>query len=74
MGTELMEISHTSGTVGLPKLITWTHAFAASYIRQASLDPPPGYESQDRMFQKKRIFITFPPYNVRLYAQCDVPD
>lgn len=29
-----------------------------------SMDPPPGYESQDRMYQGNRVFITFPAFHV----------
>ncbi|KAI4184413.1 MAG: hypothetical protein LQ346_006125 [Caloplaca aetnensis] len=28
-----------------------------------SMDPPPGYESQDRMYQGNRVFITFPAFH-----------
>lgn len=29
-----------------------------------NLEPPKGFESQDRMIQGKRVFITFPPFHV----------
>lgn len=31
-----------------------------------SLDPPSGFESQDRMYQGNRVFITFPAFHVGL--------
>lgn len=29
-----------------------------------SLKPPSGYESQDKVYQGKRVFLTFPPFHV----------
>ena len=57
-------VVHTSGSTGIPKPLIYTHAFAATNTNMMSLDPPPGYESQDRMYQGKRVFITFPPFHV----------
>lgn len=28
------------------------------------LDPPEGFESQTRIYEGKRVFITFPPFHV----------
>lgn len=49
----------------MPKHLIYTHATAAANIKMLSLDPPDGYESQDRMFHGKRVFVTFPPFHVR---------
>ena len=57
-------VVHTSGSTGIPKPLLYTHATAATNTEMMSLNPPSGYESQDRMYQGKRVFITFPPYRV----------
>ncbi|KAL8994171.1 MAG: hypothetical protein Q9169_005790 [Polycauliona sp. 2 TL-2023] len=44
-------IVHTSGTTGIPKPIIYTHATAAANMKMISLDPPPGFESQDKLYQ-----------------------
>lgn len=31
-----------------------------------ALDPPQGFESQDRMLLGKRVFLMFPPFHVGL--------
>lgn len=55
---------HTSGSTGMPKPIVWTHEWAAAYYNMIQLDPPVGYESQDRLFQANRVFFLFPPFHV----------
>ena len=57
-------VVHTSGSTGVPKPLIYTHATAAANTSMMSLEPPDGYESQDRICQGKRIFITFPPFHV----------
>ena len=55
---------HTSGSTGLPKPVVWSHDFAAAYAKMIQLDPPAGYESQDRLFQANRMFFMLPPFHV----------
>ncbi|CAL8579337.1 hypothetical protein XPA_005087 [Xanthoria parietina] len=62
-GREPLFIVHTSGSTGIPKPITYSHATAAANISMLSLDPPSGFESQDRMYQGNRVFITFPAFH-----------
>ena len=54
---------HTSGSTGLPKPIVWSHAFAAAYVKMTQLDPPSGFESQDRLFQANRLLFMLPPFH-----------
>ena len=54
---------HTSGSTGLPKPIIWSHAFAAAYVKMTQLDPPTGFESQDRLFQANRLLFMLPPFH-----------
>ena len=54
---------HTSGSTGLPKPIVWSHAFAAAYVKMSQLDPPSGFESQDRLFQANRLLFMLPPFH-----------
>ncbi|KAM0155075.1 hypothetical protein ACHAPG_006093 [Botrytis cinerea] len=42
----------------------WTHETAQRMIALMALDPPAGYESQHRMYEGKRVFLTFPPFHV----------
>lgn len=61
-------VVHTSGSTGIPKPLLYTHATAATNTKMMSLDPPDGYESQDRMYQGNRVFITFPPFHVSVMS------
>ncbi|KAK3174025.1 putative NRPS-like protein biosynthetic cluster [Lepraria neglecta] len=63
--SEPLFVVHTSGSTGIPKPLTYTHASAAANTKMMSLDPPVGYESQDKVYQGKRVFISFPPFHVR---------
>ncbi|KAI4195888.1 MAG: hypothetical protein LQ350_006928 [Teloschistes chrysophthalmus] len=36
---------------------------AIADMKMITLEPPPGYESQDRMFQGNRVFMTLPPFH-----------
>ena len=63
---EPLFVIHTSGSTGIPKPLTYTHATAATNITMMSLSPPQGYESQDRLYQGNRVFVTFPPFHVSL--------
>ena len=78
--SEPLFVVHTSGSTGLPKPLLYTHATAATNVSMMSLNPPAGYQSQDRVYQAKRVFITFPPFHVGsdylvstscLLANCD---
>ena len=62
--SEPLFVVHTSGSTGMPKPLVYTHATAATNTKMMSLDPPVGYESQDRVYQGKRVFIAFPPFHV----------
>ena len=57
---------HTSGSTGLPKPVIWSHDYAVTYLKAIQLDPPPGFESQDRIFQANRMFFMLPPFHVSL--------
>ncbi|CAG8981235.1 hypothetical protein HYALB_00003833 [Hymenoscyphus albidus] len=50
-------VFHTSGSTGVPKPVTWNHDYAASYFTMIQLDPPSGYESNDRLVQANRVFL-----------------
>ena len=63
---EPLFVIHTSGSTGIPKPLTYTHATAATNTAMMSLKPPQGYESQDRLYRGKRVFVTFPPFHVSL--------
>ncbi|KAF7934870.1 uncharacterized protein EAE98_002915 [Botrytis deweyae] len=56
-------VVHTSGSTGFPKPMIWTHETAQRNIVLMALDPPAGYESQHRMYEGKRVFLTFPPFH-----------
>lgn len=62
--SEPLFVVHTSGSTGMPKPLVYAHATAATNTKMMSLDPPVGYESQDRVYQGKRVFIAFPPFHV----------
>ncbi|KAF2165379.1 hypothetical protein M409DRAFT_24229 [Zasmidium cellare ATCC 36951] len=57
---EPLVMVHTSGTTGTPKLITWTHAYAAAYSAWAQEPPPPGCENTVNFLRKSRCFTPFP--------------
>lgn len=46
-----------------PNLI-YTHDTAARNMTMVSMDPPSGSISQVKMYQDKRVFMTFPPFHV----------
>ncbi|TGO49101.1 hypothetical protein BCON_0221g00130 [Botryotinia convoluta] len=56
-------VMHNSGSSGFPKPMIWTHETAQRNIALMALDPPAGYESQHRMYEGKRVFLTFPPFH-----------
>lgn len=55
--------SHTSGSTGIPKPITWTHETIKRYIRAASLNAPEGYISQETLLTGKRQFLCLPLFH-----------
>ncbi|KAL9023247.1 MAG: hypothetical protein Q9196_007318, partial [Gyalolechia fulgens] len=57
---EPLVVLHTSGTTAVPKPITFSHDFAASYIQWSQLVPPPGYESQVSLAQSNRFLVSVP--------------
>ena len=63
---EPLVVVHTSGTTAVPKPIIYTHDFGASYIQQAQLEPPPGFESQTALIQANCLFVTLPFFHVGL--------
>lgn len=66
-GNEPLMIIHTSGSTGIPKPLIWTHEVGARCMRMVSMDAPDGYDSQDRsLVHGKRMFMTFPPFHVRI--------
>ncbi|KAF2463873.1 putative AMP-binding enzyme [Lindgomyces ingoldianus] len=52
-------IFHTSGTTGLPKLVTYTHQMMAS-LDAAELMPDGNEETMNRHFEKKRWYTPLP--------------
>ncbi|RFU34116.1 hypothetical protein B7463_g2194, partial [Scytalidium lignicola] len=60
---EPLIVFHTSGSTGMPKPVIWSHDFAASYIKSIQIDPPEGFESQEKLFQCNRVFFLLPPFH-----------
>ncbi|TVY56661.1 Non-canonical non-ribosomal peptide synthetase FUB8 [Lachnellula cervina] len=60
---EPLVVFHTSGSTGLPKPIIWTHGYASSVSNLIQMDPPEGYNSQERLYQANRVFVMFPPFH-----------
>ncbi|TVY81492.1 Non-canonical non-ribosomal peptide synthetase FUB8 [Lachnellula suecica] len=56
---EPLLVLHTSGSTGLPKPIIWSHDYVAAYCNMSQLDPPAGYESQDKLAQHNRSLSYF---------------
>lgn len=61
---EPLIVLHTSGTTSHPKPIVWTHDYAASFSQQNQLEPPPGYESMDKVLQGVRLLSVMPAFHV----------
>ncbi|KAF2179124.1 putative AMP-binding enzyme [Zopfia rhizophila CBS 207.26] len=57
--TDPWMIFHTSGTTGLPKLVTYTHQMMAS-LDAAELMPDAHEETMNRHFEKKRWYTPLP--------------
>ncbi|KAI9685585.1 MAG: putative NRPS-like protein biosynthetic cluster [Bathelium mastoideum] len=58
-----MFVTHTSGSTGFPKPVVYRHRTAVTNTRLMTLEPPDGYESVQRQFEGKRMFMTFPPFH-----------
>ena len=61
---EPLVMLHTSGSTGFPKPIIWTHDWAASFVRERRLEPPPGFASTDRSLLGSSLLCSFPPFHV----------
>lgn len=61
---EPLVVLHTSGTTGLPKPVTWTHDWAASFAQQRMLTPPQGFQLCDDMLSRTRLLSLMPPFHV----------
>lgn len=55
---------HTSGSTSHPKPIIWTHDFAASFLQQQQVSPPPGFDSMDKYYHGTRLLLMMPPFHV----------
>ncbi|KAF9892148.1 hypothetical protein FE257_002554 [Aspergillus nanangensis] len=60
---ETLAVIHTSGSTGIPKPIFWTHDTACKSMHMGTLDPPEGFDSQDRWCFGKRMFLVPPPFH-----------
>ena len=54
---------HTSGATSHPKSIVWTHDYAASFIQQQQYEPPPGFDSVDKLYQGNRLVPILPVFH-----------
>lgn len=61
---ETLVIVHTSGTTSTPKLVAYSHAFAASYSRLTREPPPEGYVNLLNEYQSQRVLTTYPFFHV----------
>ncbi|RAH43173.1 acetyl-CoA synthetase-like protein [Aspergillus brunneoviolaceus CBS 621.78] len=60
---EPLIIIHTSRSTGIPKPITWTHETAVKHMRMQTLDPPPGFETQNQWAFGKKMYMMLPPFH-----------
>lgn len=61
---EKLVMVQTSGTTSTPKLVTYTHAFAAAYVRWSNQPPPKGYENTMDLTSIRTSFSPFPFFHV----------
>ncbi|PYH70977.1 NRPS-like enzyme [Aspergillus vadensis CBS 113365] len=54
---------HTSGSTRLPRPMTFTHDTAKKGMKMHSLDAPEGYESLNKIYYGKRVFLVLPPFH-----------
>lgn len=62
--TCLTQHSHTSGSTGIPKPLTWTHESVARHHRSSALEAPDGFSSLNSAYLGKRVLSTLPPFHV----------
>ena len=60
---EPLIVLHTSGTTGLPKPIIWTHDWAATAAQQLGLEPPPGFDNNDKLLFGVRLLGLMAPFH-----------
>ena len=51
---------HTSGSTSYPKPMVYTHDYAASFIQQYQYEPPPRFDSVDKLCQGNRLVPMLP--------------
>ncbi|KAI9650306.1 hypothetical protein NHQ30_000319 [Ciborinia camelliae] len=54
---------HTSGSTGVPKTLTITHAGAKGTIDMMGMSPPEGWINQCQLWQGRKVFAVFPPFH-----------
>ena len=64
--SEPLVVVHTSGTTGIPKPLIYTHDWAASWILQNQMDPPPGSKSLEHVIHGVELCAVTPPNHVGL--------
>lgn len=55
---------HTSGSTGLPKPMTMTHASAVAGMKMFTMQPPQGRRGQNDLITGKRVYSMLPPFHV----------
>lgn len=65
---EPLVVLHTSGSTSHPKLVVWTHDFAASLIQQNQLEPPPGKQSFNSLCEGIRLIPMLPVFHVSRHS------
>lgn len=63
-------VFHTSGTTGLPKLVTYTHRMMAT-LNLAESMPDASRENMKSYFENKRWYTPLPSLHVR-YRSCNL--
>ncbi|PLB51382.1 NRPS-like enzyme [Aspergillus steynii IBT 23096] len=54
---------HTSGSTGMPKPMTLTHASAVAGMRMFAMPPPKGRRGQNHLITGKRVYSMLPPFH-----------
>ncbi|KAH8429290.1 uncharacterized protein LDX57_006957 [Aspergillus melleus] len=54
---------HTSGSTGLPKPVTLTHASVLAGMRMFALSPPKGRRGQNHLMTGRRLYSMLPPFH-----------
>ncbi|KAL1969205.1 hypothetical protein VTN77DRAFT_459 [Rasamsonia byssochlamydoides] len=63
-----MFVAHTSGSTGFPKPLVYKHGTAITNTRLMALESPEGFHSVQRQFERKRMFMTFPPFHAAYFV------